>query len=162
MSAEQRILELGIELAVPPKPMAAYVTFVPTGSLAYTSGHGPQRADGSYVLGRLGEDLGVEEGKDAARLTAIALLATLRAELGSLDRVKRIVKVLGMVNCTPDFTHQPAVIDGCSELLGSVFGEEGRHARSAVGVAALPAGMAVEIEVIIEVHPEPRSTDPSL
>ena len=162
MSAEQRIRELGIELTVPPKPMAAYVTFAQAGSMAYTSGHGPQRGDGSFVTGRLGEDLGAEEGKEAARLTALGLLATLRAELGSLDRVKRIVKVLGMVNSTPSFTDQPAVINGCSELLGAVFGEAGRHARSAVGVAALPAGMAVEIEVIIEVHPEPRPGDPSL
>ena len=151
MSAEQRLAELGIELSIPPTPMAAYVTFARTGSLAYTSGHGPQRTDGSLVIGRLGADMDVVAGHEAARLTAIGLLATLKAELGSLDRVVRVVKVLGMVNCTPEFTDQPAVINGCSELLGAVFGEAGRHARSAVGVAALPKGMAVEIEMIIEI-----------
>lgn len=152
MSAEDRLASLGIELPIPPKPMAAYVTFARAGSLVYTSGHGPQRPDGTLVIGKLGSDLTVEDGTEAARLTAIGLMATLRAELGSLDRIKRIVKVFGMVNCDPGFTDQPAVINGCSELLGEVFGETGRHARSAVGVASLPMGMAVEIEIIAEVN----------
>lgn len=151
MSAETRIAELGLELPTPTKPMAAYVTFSRSGALAFTSGHGPQRADGSYVVGRLGSDLDVDEGREAARLTAVALMATLRSELGSLDRVSRIVKLLGMVNSAPGFTRQPAVIDGASELLVEVFGDKGRHARSAVGVASLPVGMAVEIELIAEV-----------
>lgn len=151
MSAEDRLAALGIKLPIPPRPMAAYVTFSRAGSLAYTSGHGPQRPDGTWVIGKLGSDLTVEEGTDASRLTAIGLMATLRSELGSLDRVQRIVKVLGMVNCEPGFTDHPAVINGCSELLGEVFGEAGRHARSAVGVSSLPMGMAVEIELIAQV-----------
>lgn len=151
MSVEARIAELGLELPTPTRPMAAYVTFVRSGALVFTSGHGPQRADGSYVVGKLGSDLDVDEGKAAARLTAIALMATLRSELGSLDRVSRIVKLLGMVNSAPGFTRQPSVIDGASELLLDVFGDKGRHARSAVGVASLPVGMAVEIELIAEV-----------
>lgn len=151
MPAEDRLTALGIELPIPPKPVAAYVTIARAGSFAYTSGHGPQRPDGTWVIGKLGPDLTIEEGAEAARLTAIGLMATLRAELGSLDRVRRIVKVLGMVNCGPGFTDHPAVINGCSELLVEVFGEAGRHARSGFGVASLPMGMAVEIELIAEV-----------
>jgi enamine deaminase RidA (YjgF/YER057c/UK114 family) len=151
MSAESRLADLGITLPVPPTPVASYVTFVRSGDLVFTSGHGPQRDDGSWITGKVGTDLTVEEGAQAARRTAIGLLATLRAELGSLDRVTRIVKVLGMVNCPSDFTDHPAVINGCSDLLAAVFGDAGRHARSAVGVASLPMGLAVEIELIAEV-----------
>ena len=151
MSAEARLADLGITLPVPPTPVASYVTFVRSGDLVFTSGHGPQRDDGSWITGKVGTDLTVEEGAQAARRTAIGLLATLRAELGSLDRVTRIVKVLGMVNCPSDFTDHPAVINGCSDLLAAVFGDAGRHARSAVGVASLPMGLAVEIELIAEV-----------
>ncbi len=151
MSAESRLADLGITLPVPPTPVASYVTFVRSGNLVFTSGHGPQRDDGSWITGKVGTDLTVEEGAQAARRTAIGLLATLRAELGSLDRVTRIVKVLGMVNCPSDFTDHPAVINGCSDLLAAVFGDAGRHARSAVGVASLPMGLAVEIELIAEV-----------
>lgn len=151
MSAEARLADLGITLPVPPTPVASYVTFVRSGNLVFTSGHGPQRDDGSWITGKVGTDLTVEEGAQAARRTAIGLLATLRAELGSFDRVTRIVKVLGMVNCPSDFTDHPAVINGCSDLLAAVFGDAGRHARSAVGVASLPMGLAVEIELIAEV-----------
>jgi enamine deaminase RidA (YjgF/YER057c/UK114 family) len=151
MSAEARLAELGITLPTPPRPMASYVTFVRSGSLVFTSGHGPLRPDGSVVVGKVGTDLDVDAGRDAARLTAIGLLATLRAELGSLDRVVRIVKVVGMVNCDPDFGQQPEVINGCSDLLVEVFGDAGRHARSAVGMGSLPRRMAVEIELVVEI-----------
>lgn len=151
MSAETRLAELGITLPAPPTPVASYVTFVRTGDLVFTSGHGPQAEDGSWITGKVGVDLTVDEGAEAARRTAIGLVATLRAELGSLDRVTRIVKVLGMVNCPPEFTDHPAVINGCSDLLAEVFGDAGRHARSAVGVGSLPLDFAVEIELVAEV-----------
>jgi enamine deaminase RidA (YjgF/YER057c/UK114 family) len=150
MTAEQRLTELGIELPKPPRPVASYVTFVQTGNLVYTSGHGPQGPNG-LVVGKLGADLDVDAGREAARLTGLALLATLRAELGSLDRVTRIVKMLGMVNATPEFGDHPQVMNGCSDLLVEVFGDAGRHARSAVGMGSLPMGMAVEIELVVEV-----------
>ena len=122
------------------------------GSLVFLSGHGPVRPEGGLVTGRLGDDLSIEEGAAAMRLTAVALLASLRAEIGDLDRVVRIVKLLCMVNSTPDFQKQPAVADGASDLLVEVFGERGRHARAAVGVASLPFGMAVEVEMVVEVE----------
>lgn len=151
MSAEERLAALGLELPAPAQPLASYITYVQTGNLAYTSGHGPMRPDGTWILGKVGLDLDIDDGREAARLTALGLLATLRANLGSLDRVTKVVKVLGMVNCPDDFTQQPAVINGCSDLLGEVFGDAGRHARSAVGVGSLPNNMAVEIEMIVEV-----------
>ncbi len=151
MSAEARLEELGLELPEPPNPMAVYVTFVQTGNLVYTSGHGPFLPDGGMIVGKVGLDLDIEAGREAARVTGMGLLATLRNNLGSLDRVTRIVKVLGMVNCPPEFTEQPAVINGCSELFGEVFGDAGVHARSAVGLGSLPMNIAVEIEVIVEV-----------
>ena len=151
MSAEARLLELGLELPEPPEPVASYVTFVRTGNLVYTSGHGPMLSDGGFVAGKVGVDLDIEAGREAARLTGIGLLATLRHNLGSLDRVARVVKVLGMVNCPPDFTDHPLVINGCSDLFAEVFGDAGRHARSAVGVGSLPMNIAVEIEAIVEV-----------
>jgi enamine deaminase RidA (YjgF/YER057c/UK114 family) len=128
------------------------VTFVRTGNLAYSSGHGPRRADGSLITGKVGVDLDVDQAREAAHVTGLGLLATLRNNLGSLDKVVRVVKVLGMVNCTTDFKDHPTVINGCSDLLEDVFGEAGRHARSAVGVGSLPSNMAVEIEVILEVR----------
>ncbi len=152
MSAEARLKELGLVLPSPPEPIASYVTFVRTGNLAYTSGHGPMRADGSWMTGKVGEDLDTDEAREAARVTCLGLLATLRKNLGSLDEVVRVVKVLGMVNCTTDFTDHPAVINGCSDLLAEVFGEAGRHARSAVGVGSLPMNIPVEIEAIVEIH----------
>ncbi len=123
------------------------------GSLAYVSGHGPYQADGSYLCGRLGADLNLEQGQAAARQTGLALLATLRAQLGSLDRVRRVIKMLGMVNSTPEFGEQPKVINGCSELFAQVFGEDaGVGARSAVGMGALPGNIAVEVEIIVELQ----------
>jgi enamine deaminase RidA (YjgF/YER057c/UK114 family) len=151
MSAEARLQELGLELPEPPDPVASYVTFVRTGNLVYTSGHGPMLTDSKFVAGKVGVDLDIDAGREAARITGIGLLSTLRHNLGSLDRVTSVVKVLGMVNCPPDFTDHPSVINGCSELLVDVFGELGRHARSAVGVGSLPMNIAVEIEVIVEV-----------
>jgi enamine deaminase RidA (YjgF/YER057c/UK114 family) len=150
MSPEARLVALGLSLPTAPEPMASYVTFASTGNVAYTSGHGPLLADGSWVTGKVGVDLDIEEAAAAARLTGLGLLATLRQHLGNLDRVVRVVKVLGMVNCTPEFMQHPAVINGCSDLLVEVFGPAGRHARSAVGVASLPMNIAVEIEAVVE------------
>lgn len=152
----EAVLErLGIELPTPAPPVANYVRAVRTGNLVFLAGHGPSRPDGSYVTGKVGEGgLSVEEGYAAARLTAVSLLASLKAEIGSLDKVRRIVKVLGMVNSTAEFVQQPAVINGASDLLVEVFGENGKHARAAVGMASLPIGISVEIEMIVEVAPE--------
>jgi len=152
MSAETKLSELQLELPPPPKPVAVYRPMVVVGNMAYLSGHGPLEPDGSYITGRVGVELDQAAGYQAARQTGLALLATLRNELGNLDRVRRVVKLLGMVNCTPEFDQQPAVINGCSELLAEVFGPEaGVGARSAVGVASLPLGTSVEIEAIFEI-----------
>lgn len=151
---EAKLAAMGIELPTPPPPVANYVRAVRTGDLVFLAGHGPLKPGGGYVIGRLGEDLGVEEGYRAARLTAIALLASLKAEIGDLDRVRRIVRVFGMVSSTPGFTRQPEVINGCSDLLVELYGDRGRHARAAVGMASLPIGIAVEIEMVVEVAPE--------
>jgi L-ascorbate metabolism protein UlaG (beta-lactamase superfamily)/enamine deaminase RidA (YjgF/YER057c/UK114 family) len=150
---EARLVELGIQLPEPPSPVANYVNGVQTGNLIFLAGKGPRRADGSEVHGKLGADLTIEEGYEAARLTAINQLSVLKAMLGDLSRVVRVVKVLGMVNSAPDFVEQPAVINGFSDLIVEVFGERGRHARAAVGMAALPRGQAVEIELVVEVDP---------
>ncbi len=150
MSAEARLRELGIELPEAMTPAGGYVAARRTGDLVFVSGQGPWSA-GGLVKGKVGRDLTLEQARDAARLTGLNLLAVLRAELGSLDQVAAIVKVLGMVNCAPGFNATPAVIDGCSELLVQVFGEAGRHARSAVGMAELPFDIAVEVELIAEV-----------
>ena len=152
MSAESKAKELGLDLSTPSQPTGNYVSVVRTGNLLYTSGHGPRRPDGSRPTGKLGAGMDIEAGYDAARLVAIGLLAALRAELGTLDRVKRVVKLLGMVNSTPDFGDQPAVINGASDLIVEVFGDRGRHARSAVGMGALPGGIPVEIEMIVEIE----------
>lgn len=152
--AEKKLKALGIALITPTQPMANYVKAVRTGNLVFLAGHGPQQADGSAVKGKLGKELTLEEGQNAARITAISLLSTLKAEIGDLDKVVRIVKVRGMVNCTPDFYDQPKVINGCSDLLVEVFGDKGKHARAAVGMASLPSNIAVEIEMIVEVLPE--------
>jgi len=149
---DKKVEELGIELFTPTKPIANYVKAVRTGNLLYLSGHGPGKADGTNITGKVGKDLTIEEGYAAARQTAISLLSTMKGELGSLNNVKRIVKVLGMVNCTPEFGDQPKVINGCSDLLVAVFGENGKHARSAVGMNALPGNITVEIEIIVEVE----------
>ncbi len=149
---DKKLKELGITLMAPSKPVANYVKAVRTGNLLYLAGHGPTKADGTYVTGKVGSELTIEQGYDAARLTAIGLLSTLKAELGDLNRVKRIVKVLGMVNCPADFVDQPKVINGCSDLLVAVFGDKGRHARSAVGMNSLPMNTSVEIEIIVEIE----------
>jgi enamine deaminase RidA (YjgF/YER057c/UK114 family) len=153
MTAEQRLKELGIDLPPPPRSAGNYVAGVQTGNLLFLSGCGPQRADGSYVLGKVGADLGVGQAYDAARVAGLAMLARLRQLVGSLDRVQRIVKVLGMVNAQPDFIEQPKVINGFSDLMVEVFGEAGRGARAAVGMATLSGGMAVEIEMVVELKP---------
>lgn len=150
MTIDERMRELGIELPATRAPAANYVPAVTAGNLVFLSGHGPSRADGSLITGKLGGGLSVDEGYEAARATILACLASLRAEAGSLDRVKRIVKLLGMVNCTEDFAEHPRVINGASDLLVELFGEKGRHARSAVGMQMLPFNMAVEIEMIVE------------
>ncbi|MBK7723865.1 MAG: RidA family protein [Dehalococcoidia bacterium] len=151
MTVAQRLNELGIELATPRPPQANYVSAVRTGNLIFLSGTGPYLPDGGLVTGKVGGELTVEQGYAAARWAMLALLANLQAELGDLERVARVVKLLGMVNCTVDFTRQPEVINGASDLLVEVFGERGRHARSAVGMFALPRNIAVEIEMIVEV-----------
>ena len=152
MSAEKRLVELKLELPPAPKPIAVYRTVVVAGNVAYVSGHGPLKSDGTMISGRVGADLDLTAGKAAARQTGLAILASLRAQLGSLDRVKRLLKVFGLVNATPDFRDHPAVINGCSELFAEVFGSEnGIGARSAVGAGSLPGNIAVEIEAIFEV-----------
>ena len=137
-------------MITPTAPIANYVKAVRVGNLVYLSGHGPDKPDGSLVTGKVGSDLTLEQAKDAARLTAISLLSTLKAEIGNLNKVKRIVKVLGMVNAVPAFEQHPQVINGCSDLMVEVFGENGKHARSAVGMGSLPKNIAVEIEMIVE------------
>jgi len=149
---EERIASMGIELKEPAPPVANYVNTVRAGDLVFTAGKGPTTADGQLVTGKVGVDLSVEEGYEAARLVAIAQLGALKAELGDLNKVVRIVKVLGMVNCSSDFTSQPEVINGFSDLMVEVFGERGKHARSAVGMGSLPRDIAVEIEMIVEVE----------
>ena len=152
-NVENKLEELGIELITPSKPIANYVKAVRTGNLVFLAGHGPQQADGSSIKGKLGKDLTLEEGQYAARAAAISLLSSLKAEIGDLDKVTRIVKVRGMVNCTEGFYDQPKVINGCSDLLVEVFGDKGKHARAAVGMVSLPSNIAVEIEMIVEVAP---------
>ena len=151
--AEAKLKEKGITLNAPSTPVANYVNAVRVGNLLYLSGRGPSQSDGVYITGKLGKELTIEQGYAAARLTAINHLSVIKSELGSLNKVKRIVKVLGMVNCTEDFKDQPKVINGYSDLMVEIFGDKGKHARSAVGMSSLPFGMAVEVEVIIEVEP---------
>ena len=153
MSAEKRLKELGIDLGKVSSPIANYVNAVRTGNLLFVAGKGgPPGPDGKRPQGKLGREYTVEQGYRHARDTALEILAVIRAELGSLDRVKRVVKVLGMVNAVPEFADHPKVINGCSDLLVEVFGERGRHARSAVGMGSLPMQIPVEIEVIVEVE----------
>lgn len=150
---DQRLKDLGLELPDAPEPIANYVGAVRTGNLVFLSGRGPRR-DGRFVsTGKLGQTVTVEEGYEAARLTTLNLLASLKTEIGDLDRVRRIVKLLGIVNSDPSFTDQPRVVNGASDLLVSVFGDRGRHARAAFGAASLPMDTSVEIEMIVEVEP---------
>ncbi|MDX6752040.1 RidA family protein [Geminicoccaceae bacterium 1502E] len=151
MQTEQRLKELGIELPRTSAPVATYVNAVQTGNLLFLSGKGPVQADGSQARGKVGRDVTTEEAYKHARLVGLQLVAVMKDELGDLDRVKRIVKVLGMVNGVPEFEDHPKVINGCSDLFGEIFGERGRHARSAVGMGGLPHSITVEIECIVEV-----------
>jgi len=149
---ETRIQELHLTLPSPPKPVAKYKTAVLAGNMLYVSGHGPIKPDGKMILGRVGADLTLEQGKEAARVVGLAILSTVRNTLVSLDKVKRLIKTLGMVNSTTDFKDHPAVINGFSDLMAEVFGDDaGVGARSAVGVGSLPSNIAVEIECIFEV-----------
>src|SRR4051794_26492736 len=152
MTAEDRVRELGLNLAVAPAPSANYVPWVQTGNLLFLAGLLPSNPDGSRLRGKLGADMNTQTGYAAARLAAIGQLARLRAAAGSLDRITRIVKVNGFVNSTPDFEEQPLVVNGASDLFVEVFGDAGRHARTAVSAGALPLGGCVEIELIAEVR----------
>ena len=156
MSAEQRLKDLQIDLGTVSAPIANYVNAVRTGNLLFLAGKGPRAlGDGKRPKGKIGREYTVEQGYQYARTVGLDLLAVMRTELGSLDRVQRIVKLLGMVNCAPGFNDTPAVINGCSDLLVDVFGDAGRHARSAVGMAELPFDIAVEVELIASVRPAP-------
>jgi enamine deaminase RidA (YjgF/YER057c/UK114 family) len=152
MNADARIAELKLELPPAPKPAGVYQPVVQAGDMLYVSGHGPLLPDGGMIRGRVGADLSEEQGKQAARQVGLAILATLKSQLGSLNRVKRVVKVLGMVNATPEFKRHPQVVNGFSELMVDVFGEEGRAARSAVGMGSLPENIAVEVECILQLE----------
>ena len=157
MSAEKRLKQLGFDLPPLSAPVANYVNAVRTGKLLFLAGKGPSAVDGLRPQGKVGREFTVEQGYRFARSTGLALLAVMKAELGSLDRVKRVVKVLGMVNADPDFHDQPKVINGCSDLFVEVFGDAGRHARSAVGMGSLPSGIPVEIEAIVEIAGRARA-----
>jgi len=149
---EQRLKELGVELRKPSPPTANFVRAVRTGNLVFLAGHGPGKPEGGLVTGKVGADLNLDQAKEAARFSAISLLSSLKAEIGDLNKVKRIVKVHGMVNAVPDFTQHSQVINGCSDFLVSVFRQRGKHARAAVGMGSLPRNMAVEIEMVVEVE----------
>jgi len=151
MDIEKKLKEVGISLPAPPKPLANYVPAVRAGNLLFVSGHGPYNDGKTMVSGKLGKELTLEEGYKTARNVALNCLASVKATLGDLNKVKRVVKLLGMVNCTEDFKDQPKVINGASDLLVEVFGDAGRHARSAVGMQSLPNGIPVEIEMVLEV-----------
>jgi enamine deaminase RidA (YjgF/YER057c/UK114 family) len=154
MSAETRLTELALTLPPAPPKGGVYKPVVIVGNIAYVSGHGPYLPEGDYITGKVGSELSLDEGRQAARQTGLALLATLKDTLGSLDRIKQVVKLLGMVNATSDFGQHPQVINGCSELFADVFGPDvGIGARSAVGMGSLPGNIAVEIEGIFELHP---------
>jgi enamine deaminase RidA (YjgF/YER057c/UK114 family) len=151
MTPEKRLAELGIELPPVFAPVGNYLGCKRSGGLLFVGGHGPTSAAG-VICGKVGAEVSLERGREAARATALSMLATVRVELGSLDRVKQVVKVFGMVNCAPGFNRTPQVIDGCSDVLVEIFGDAGRHTRSAVGMAELPFDIAVEIEMVLEVE----------
>ncbi len=152
MGAEQKLMELGLILPPPPKPVANYVPTVKIGNLLFVSGHGPYDDGKAKIFGKVGQELTVEEGYQTAQNVTLNCLASIKATIGDLDKVKRFVKLLGMVNCTEDFKDQPKVINGCSDLLADIFGQAGKHARSAVGMQALPNHIPVEIEMILEIN----------
>lgn len=149
---ETRLDSLGIQLSTPSPPVANYVNVVQTGSLLFLAGKGPKDTSGENIVGRLGDDMDIAEGYQAARRIGIAQLSVLKTHLGDLNKVKRVVKVLGMVKCTEDFTDQPKVVNGFSDLMVEVFGDRGKHARAAVGMSALPGGICAEIEMIVEIE----------
>jgi enamine deaminase RidA (YjgF/YER057c/UK114 family) len=152
ITPEQRLAQLGVSLPPAPTPSGVYRPVLLVGNHLYVSGHAPVRNDSSLITGKVGKDLDREQGKAAARQVGLTILSTLKAHLGSLDRVKRVIKVLGMVNCVPEFEKHPYVINGCSELFAQVWGEEGVGVRSAVGFASLPDNIAVEIEALFEIY----------
>jgi enamine deaminase RidA (YjgF/YER057c/UK114 family) len=152
VGVDDRLRELGVTLPASPAPIANYVRYAQVGNLLFLSGHGPTRDGQPAYVGQVPADVSIEDAQDAARIAGLNLLASAKEALGDLDRVKRVVKVLGMVNSSPGFGEQPRVINGFSDLMVSVFGDAGRHARSAVGMAALPNGIPVEIEMILEVE----------
>lgn len=149
---EAKLSQLGIDLKMPGTPVANYVHVVRTGNLLFLAGKGPKKSDGKNVVGKLGSDLTITEGYEAARWAGINQLAVLKSELGNLNKVKRIVKVKGMVNAIPEFTDHSKVINGYSDLMVEVFGEKGKHARAAVGMGSLPGNMAVEVEMVVELY----------
>lgn len=152
MSPYDRLAALGLTLPPPPSPVATYVPFVREGGMIYLSGQGPRDADGTFRTGKVGAEIGIDQAYDDAKLTALNLLSVLHEATGDLSKVRRVVKLLGMVNAVPDFRSHPKVINGCSDLLVEVFGENGRHARSAVGLGSLPENITVEIEAIVAVE----------
>ena len=151
---DKKIADLGLVLPPAPKPVGLYKPMLMVGALAYLSGHGPLKPDGTLILGRVGADLSIEQGQEAAKQTGLAMLATLKASLGSLDRIVRVVKILGLVRCTDDFGQSPVVINGCSQLFVDLWGSDlGIGVRSALGTNSLPGGRAVEVEAIFEIKP---------
>tara|TARA_B100000965_G_C19442636_1_gene691591 strand:+ start:352 stop:900 length:549 start_codon:yes stop_codon:yes gene_type:complete len=148
---ESKLKELGIELSTPSSPVANYVNSVRSGNLLFISGKGPLKNDGNYIKGKVGYDLTIEQGYEAARITAVNLISTIKASVGDLKKVKRVLKVTGMVNAAPSFTDHPKVVNGCSDLIVEVFGDRGKHTRAAVGMGSLPSNIAVEIDMILEV-----------
>lgn len=153
ITADQRFEKLGLTLPPPPTPKGVYKPFLKVGNFVYVSGHGTVKADGTLIIGRIGKDLTMDEGKQAARQVGLSILSTLRQNLGSFDRIKRVIKVLGMVNCVPEFERHPFVVNGCSELFASVWGEDnGVGVRSAVGMGSLPDNIPVEIEAMFELE----------
>ncbi len=152
-TAEERFQALGLQLPPAPKPLGVYKPCLVDGKYLYLSGHGPLISEGVFILGRVGDDIDIEEGKRAARQVGLTMLATIRDNIGSLDKIKRVIKILGMVGCTTDFKRHPHVINGCSELFAAIWGEEnGIGVRSAVGMGSLPDGIPVEIEALFELH----------
>jgi enamine deaminase RidA (YjgF/YER057c/UK114 family) len=152
MKIEEKLTQMGLALPTPAAPAGNYVGAVRVGNLLFVSGHGPRHQGESYITGKVGRDLTTEQAYEAAKIVMLNCLASVKREIGDLDRVKRIVKLLGMVNCTEDFTEQPKVINGASDLLVTLYGDAGRHARSAVGMQQLPMSIPVEIEMIVEVE----------
>lgn len=153
MTPYDRLTALGLSLPPPPAPIATYVPFVREDNILYLSGQGPRQADGRLRTGKVGAGIGIDQAYDDARLTGLNLLAVIHSAIGDLSKVRRVIKLLGMVNAVPDFEAHPKVINGCSDLLLEVFGERGRHARSAVGFGSLPDNITVEIEAIVAVEP---------